>query len=466
MTDRCNKIKNIYARYQVIIFSIPAFIIPLIIYVLTLQRKLVGGDTTWYALQLPAMHVMVPTGYPTFSIIGKLFSMIPAGELACRLNLMSAIFGALTILFLFLAINRLAKNVIISFACALAFAFLFDYWTVANRLEFDTLNSFFMALIFYSIMLYTDAPERKNLYFFAAALGLSLTNHPLAFFVLPSFVLYMILVKPGMFKNVKAVLLGILFFLAPLALYAWLPVRSLQGYGPVTTLRSFIFYVTGRNVTGQVHGSSFNHWNIESFSNAGTQFIKIIHENMGTALLIIAFVGLVYLFRKNWKLAVSSVFLIALNFTITTLYLGWTPRNYMINVMMAASIYLSMGFLLLYDIVSLLFERTRRKKIPGFIDEPLNRQRLKKLNLFNCIVVIVLLISFMVPSCWLAASNYWKADSSKPLEIYTFWNEIFDYMEDGSVIYVFSSSSNIGEFINIYERPGKKITFITHKDDR
>jgi len=251
MVNYAGRIKDIFLKYRLLIFSILSFAVPLIIYILTLERKLVGGDTTWYALKLPIMEVMVPTGYPAFSIIGKLFSIIPAGELSYRLNLISAVFGALTILFIFLAINKLVKNVIISFAGSLTLAFLFDYWTVANRLEFDTLHSFFIALILFSMFLYAENPGRKKLYFFAAALGLSLTNHPLAFFIMPAFILYIILIKPGMFKNLKAVFTCILFFLMPLALYGWLPIRSLQGYGPANSVKNFIYYITGRNIDRQ-----------------------------------------------------------------------------------------------------------------------------------------------------------------------------------------------------------------------
>ena len=466
MLNNTEKIKNIYLKYRILIFSILSFSIPFIIYILTLQKKLVGGDTTWYALKLPIMEVMVPTGYPAFSIIGKLFSMIPVGELAYRLNLISAIFGGLTILFLFLVINKLTKNAVISFAGSLTFAFLLDYWTVANRLEFDTMNSFFIALIIYSIVLYTENPGRKNLYFFAAALGLSLTNHPLAFFIMPAFILYIVLVKPGMFKSAKSVLTGILFFLIPLTIYAWLPIRSLQGYGPVTTLKNFIYYVTGKNVTGRVHGSSFNHWNIKSFSNAGNQFIKIIYDNLGIILLIIALLGLIYLFRKNWKLAVSSIFLIICNFTITTLYLGWTPRNYMLNIMMIISIYLSLGFLLIYDKITILFEIIKHKRISGYNNNLENKNWLKRINLFNYLIVIIIFISFLASPILLAVKNYERADFSKPLEIYTFWNEIFDRVENNSIIYISSSSANIGQFISIYERPEKNIKFIPNKDEK
>jgi len=453
-------------NYKLMVFSILSFAIPLIIYILTLEKKLIGGDTTWYALHLPIMQVMVPTGYPTFSIIGKIFSLVPLGELAYRLNIMSAIFGGLTTLLLFLAVNKLVKNVFISFTGSLTFAFLFDYWTIANRLEFDTINSFFIALILFSTFLYTVKPERKNLYFFAAALGLSLTNHPIAFFIMPAFVLYIILVRPSTFKRVKAVLLSILFFFLPLTFYAWLPIRSLQGYGPVTTLRSFIYYITGRNVTGVVHGSSFTHWDVESFSNAGKQFIEIIYSNLGIVLLLIALLGLAYLFRKNWRFAISSIFLIILNIIITILYLGWFPPNYTLNIIMVISLYITMGLLFIYDRITLLFEIVEAKRISGTRNTPKNISQNSPVIIFKYIAIIVLLLCFMVPPVFLVLKNYNDADRSEPLEIYKFWNKIFDYMEDGSSIYVMSSASNIGEFINIYERPGQNITFITHKDKR
>ncbi len=140
------RIKEFILKYKLAITASLSFLIPFIMYLLTLEHKVVGGDTTWYALQLPQMQVLVPTGYPTFSLIGKLMSMIPIGDLAYRLNLISAIFGALTILFLFLAVNKLTKNEIISLASSLSFAFVLTFWSLSVRLEFDTLNSFFIIL--------------------------------------------------------------------------------------------------------------------------------------------------------------------------------------------------------------------------------------------------------------------------------------------------------------------------------
>ncbi len=152
---RINKIKFY-------IIAVLAFLLPFLIYLLTLERKLIGGDTTWYALQIPEMYVMVPTGYPTFSLLAKLFTFLPLGELAFRLNLFSAVFGGLTILFLFLTINRLVKNVFIGLASSLIFAFLNSFWYVANRFEFDTLNSFFIVLILYILQYFIRSYVKED----------------------------------------------------------------------------------------------------------------------------------------------------------------------------------------------------------------------------------------------------------------------------------------------------------------
>ena len=99
-----SKFKKFILRNKVKIYAFFSFSIPFAFYILTLEHKLIGGDTGWYALLIPKMEIFVPTGYPTFSMLEKIMTYIPIGDLAYWLNLFSAIFGALTVLFLFLTI--------------------------------------------------------------------------------------------------------------------------------------------------------------------------------------------------------------------------------------------------------------------------------------------------------------------------------------------------------------------------
>ena len=84
------------------IYSFSAFIIPFIIYLVYLAPSIVGGDsgeliTTAYLLGVP--H---PPGYPLYTILGKLFSLIPFYSVAWRVNLLSALLDAFCCLFVFL----------------------------------------------------------------------------------------------------------------------------------------------------------------------------------------------------------------------------------------------------------------------------------------------------------------------------------------------------------------------------
>jgi hypothetical protein len=446
------KVKKFFLNRKTVIFSILSFIIPFIIYILTLERKLVGGDTSWFALQILEMSLMVPTGYPVFSMLEKLFTFIPIGDIALRLNLFSAVFGALTILVLFLAIKRITKNHFVSFISSMIFAFIVPFWEVANRLEFDTLQTFFMALVIFSAILYNENKTRKYLYFFSFCLGLSLTNHPLAFFLVPVIVLYVIIVNHAIFKSARAIFISLLYFALPLLSYMYLPVRSLQGYGEVTTPLKLFYYVTGRGVTGELHGGSFGDKNLSLIIKVIKDYLGMIYNDYGILLLIIALAGFIFLIRKNIKFALCTFLLVILNIIVPPLYAGHALRNYLLNSFIVFSFYTAFGLLFIYRGAIFLFD-----KLSG------NREKLKIIKFLKYSLVVIILICFaLLPSC-LVLKNYATLDRSEPGDVYKFWEEAFSNMESGSRIYVLARSTNIGKYVNKYVYGEKNIEYISHK---
>jgi hypothetical protein len=447
------KIKLFILNKKTAIFAVFSFLIPFIIYLLTLEHKLIGGDTGWYALEIPAMQVFVPTGYPTFSMLGKLITYLPIGDLAYRLNLFSAIFGALTILFLFLLINRLIKNEPVSLISSLFFAFILPFWSVANRLEFDTLNSFFIVLVLFSAVLYSEKKNRKYLYLFFFSLGLSLTNHPIAFFVVPAIFLYVVIINPKIFKSIKAIFLSILFFILPLLSYFYIYIRSLQGYGEVNTLKRLFYYVTGRNVTGELHGGHFTDRNLIDVLLVIGDYLKIIFESYGVVLIIIALIGFIFLVRKNKKLGICSVLFIIFNIIVPPLYLSHANPNYMLDTMIILAVYIAFGIVSILDFSTSIFDRkTGGKKI------------LKIDKFLRYFLTGVILTFFALQPVSLVYVNYNEADLSEPDEVYKFWLEAYDNMEENSKIYIQSPSENISMFINKYEYGDKQIQLIRHTE--
>jgi len=441
-----SKIVQFYNKSKNILFMVFSFCVPFIIYVLTLERKLIGGDTTWYALQIPEMSLMVPTGYPTFSMSLKLFTFLPIGDLAFRLNLYSAFFGGLTILFLYLTINRLIKNEIISFSSALIFAFLYPYWGVANRLEFDTLNSFFIALVLFSAVMYGQIKNRKFLYFFFFSLGLSLTNHPIALFVVPAIFLYVVIINPKIFKSVKAIIISIAYFILPLLSYFYLLIRSRQGYGPVTDLTKLFYYVTGRNVTGVLHGGHFFDKPWSHMLGVMGEYLWIIYDVYGLALIIIALLGLGYLIKKNWKLSMCFILFVAFNVVVPPLYLPYTNDNYVIFSMILVAIFIGCGFIFILKGSIWLFDKAAGKNRILKIDRSLK----------NILIAAVLLCSLAF-AVFQPVLYFKTQDRSEPLPIYKFWDEAFALMEEDSSLFTYAFAENVGNFVGKYEYPEKGI---------
>lgn len=445
------RIKKIILKRKTAIFSVFSLIIPLVIYILTLEPKLVGGDTGWYANQIPEMSLMVPTGYPTFSMFLKLFTFLPIGDLAYRLNLFSAIFGALTILFLFLSINKLVKNEFISFISSMVFAFIVPFWEVANRLEFDTLNSFFIILLIFSAILYSENKTRKYLYFFFFCLGLSLTNHPLAFFLVPAILLYVIIINPRIFKSLKAIFISILFFILPLLSYFYLLIRSLQGYGEVNSFLRLFYYVTGRGVTGELHGGSFGNKSISLILKVLKDYLNMVYDTYGIVLIIIAVIGFIFLIRKNLKFGICTFLLIIFNFVVPPLYAGHALRNYLLNSMIVIAFYIAFGLLSILNGSIFLFNKSLR-----------NRKILKIGRFLKYFLIAIILLFFAFLPLSFILENYHKLDRSEPSGVYKFWDEAFNNMEDNSKVYVLARAANVGMFVDTYEYSEKEIQYIYH----
>jgi len=445
------KIKKFIVNKRIAIFSVFSFLTPFVIYILTLEPKLVGGDTGWYANQIPEMTLMVPTGYPTFSMFLKLFTFLPIADLAYRLNLFSAIFGALTILFLFLAINKLVKNEFISFIGSMIFAFIVPFWSVANRLEFDTLNTFFVALLIFSALVYSENKTRKYLYFFFFCLGLSLTNHPLTFFLVPAIVLYVVIINPRIFKSVKAIFISALFFILPLLSYFYLLIRSLQGFGEVNTLLRLFYYVTGRGVTGKIHGGSFGDKDISLIIKVIKDYLNILYSTYGIILIIIAIIGFIFLIRKNKKFGICTFLLIIFNFIVPPLYIGHANQNYLLDSMIVISFYIAFGLLSILNGSVFLFNKSLR-----------NREILKIDRFLRYFLIAIILLFFTFLPLSFILEHYNELDLSEPLPIYRFWDEVFDNMESGSRIYVFARAANVGMFVDTYEYGEKEIEYIYH----
>ncbi len=440
-------------KYIFVISAIISFLAPLIVYILTLQPKIMGGESGWYALNIPGMTVLPPTGYPVYSLLAKLFTLIPIGDLAYKMNLFSAVFGAITILLLFFTIYLLVKDEIISLAISLTFAFIVPFWSIANRIGSGTIDLCFIILAIYAAIRYSEQISRKNLYLFFFCFGLSLTNNQVNYYVMPVILIYVVLLNPGIFKNARVTVFCILMFILPLFSYSYIFIRSVQGYGIANNFISFIYYMFGRLLDGSIYTGSLP---FKTYREAFTVFLTYLnpfYKNFGLYMFVICFGGFVYLIKKNLKLAIFSFLFIIVTFYVIIQYMDGPVISYLIPIYTILCIYSSYFFLLVKDLLVILINKILK-----------NKKNIKTPNYSYHVPITLILLLLLVQPVILASNNYKSSDNSKLDESYAAWNKIFSNIEDGSYLYVFSKVSNIGNYINLYEQKEKGITFVTNKD--
>jgi Protein O-mannosyl-transferase TMEM260-like len=108
----------------------------LVLYIRTLVPGLLYGDSGEFQTLVYSLGMTHPTGYPVYVLLGRLFTLLPLGDMAWRVNLFSAVLGALTVACTCLIVRMLAGWRLVAAAAALVLATtpLFWYFSVITEL--------------------------------------------------------------------------------------------------------------------------------------------------------------------------------------------------------------------------------------------------------------------------------------------------------------------------------------------
>jgi Flp pilus assembly protein TadD len=219
------------------------------VYFVTLAPTVTSGDSGELIAAACTLGVAHPPGYPLYCLLGKAFSLLPVSNPAWRINLMSAVFGALTVGLVYLICRQLSIQRAAAFAGALALAFSRTFWSQSVVAEVYTLNAFLLCGVILLLLLWGDT--KKNAYLYAAAgiFGLSLSNHyMLMLLVSPAIAIYVLWVSPKILRDLRLVLGCTALVLAGLLIYIYLPLAAasapLMNWGAPSTWHNFWYHVT------------------------------------------------------------------------------------------------------------------------------------------------------------------------------------------------------------------------------
>ncbi|MGA2192916.1 MAG: DUF2723 domain-containing protein, partial [Nitrospirota bacterium] len=209
--------------------GLTVFFLSFLVYLLTVAPEVTfwdSGELIYGALTLGIPH---PPAYPMFCMIAKLFTLIPLGNAAYKVNLLSAVFGAGTVYLLFRLIEKAAGpaqgGTVIAAAAALSFAFFPYYWGVSVITMVYTMTMFLFMATAHFLLDYSLHERESSLHASAFFMGLSMTCHQSALFILPAYVVFYMFAGRGCKKPVT-VLISIFFFLLAFSTVLYLPIRA------------------------------------------------------------------------------------------------------------------------------------------------------------------------------------------------------------------------------------------------
>ena len=216
------------------------FVLTAALYIRTACPTLGGGfDSEEFQFAAYALEIVHATGYPLYLILGKVFTtLVPVGNIAYRMNLLSALFGAATVALVYLNALTLTRRQIASIAAAALFATNPAVWRQAGVASVGPLNLLLIAAIVYATLLWYE--KRVSLSLVAFTIGLGLAHHHTTLLFVPVIIILVLLVDPGILRRPRDIARGVFWLVAPLLLYLYVPIFGDGTPGYSNTIRGFL----------------------------------------------------------------------------------------------------------------------------------------------------------------------------------------------------------------------------------
>ena len=220
-------------------------------------------ETTLAAKLLGIQH---PPGYPLNTITGKIFTLLPAGSAAFRINFMSVFFNILAALMLFLVIKTVSgrggndtKTPFLAGVTAAAFyLFSSSAWLqgINAKGSIYSMNAFFLMVCLWAAL--KAEARHKYLYLFAFAYGLSMGNHWTSMAVAAPAFIYLFFVNRKIFTPARAVSAAVFFFLgAGVYLFVILRTPAAYAWGDIESFHDFVWLIKRAQYAGREGAHSF-----------------------------------------------------------------------------------------------------------------------------------------------------------------------------------------------------------------
>jgi hypothetical protein len=358
------------------------FFVSFALYFRTTAPGLLFGDSAEFQTIAYTMGVGHATGYPVYILLAKVFTYLPIGEIAYRVNLLSAFFASIAVTFLYLVVRMLGPKPASAIFASLTMALSPLFWKYAAIAEVYALSSACLTFILFAMLKWKES--RNSAWLFLAGMfgGLSLGMHFTVALAAPAILIYLVITpwsegeslgkraKPALFGAFIGLTIFLLFFYfldhrnSPAGIYNTVIIPSLSVWGmspsdfnSPTKRLAFLFF------SPQFRGLFF----AVPF-NVVLQRLEDFAHNY-SALLVFSLVGIPSLFiplpQKPARSREGWFFIVAL-ITFTTFAMTYDVADFIVFYIPSLIILVictALGIQMLVDVAS-MFTKLQRITIP------------------------------------------------------------------------------------------------------
>jgi hypothetical protein len=288
-------------------FMIMAFTIPFAIYMLTLAPSVTFFDSGEFLTASYSLGSAHSPGYPLFLMYGKLFTWLPLGNIAFRINMATAVSSSLACLGVYILTIRLLREVQLveserfsafvvkgaGLAAALSFSFSPRLWLQSNHDKPYPLLAFITAAIFYLLLKWREqykngADQPAYIYACTFLAGMTMGLHQTVVLFLPAWSVFIILTDWRLITRIKELVLATAFALLGFSIHLYLPLRAtrnpLLNWGDAKTYTQFMWHFLRKGYQSDPHPRD------SALLWAQIKAFNIPHEFtlLGAALVILA----------------------------------------------------------------------------------------------------------------------------------------------------------------------------------
>ena len=226
------------------------------LYVRTLAPSVLPADSGEFQLVSYVLGIAHPPGYPLYTLLGKVFTLLPFGDVAFRVNLLSAVISAVILWLLSRCIRLVSSSSLAGWLGAGCLGVASTFWAQATTANIRSLMVLLVAAQVYELLAYERTGKQGHLIAFALALGLGVSHHSSMLPLMVPYLVFLLLSAHRETRRARTWFRPAAAFVMGLVVLLYLPLRSRMNPAfdpaPIRTLADFAGHVLALGFRGDM----------------------------------------------------------------------------------------------------------------------------------------------------------------------------------------------------------------------